>query len=160
MAAHSMALDGNQSQSQSQLPPPAADAAGSPAGGTASSSIDPPVVLRIPDPYRDSVRGAIRASRDPKALITKAIADFHKNKGEGYQITAMNGPKKVTSKIDGKEVVMARVQHYGSEGGVEKEKEDHILLLRYGPANKVDIQMIKFEDWDAKKVQYGIEEEP
>lgn len=97
---------------------------------------------------------------DPKALITKAIADFHKNKGEGYTIQAMNGPKKVQSKIDGKEVVMARVQHVGSEGGVEKEKEDHILLIKYGPANKVDIQMVKFEDWDAKKVQYGIEEEP
>lgn len=97
---------------------------------------------------------------DPAAQIREAISRYHKNKGEGYTIQAMNGPKKVTSKIDGKEVVMARVQHVGSEGGVEKEKEDHILLIKYGPANKVDIQMVKFEDWDAKKVQYGIEEEP
>lgn len=97
---------------------------------------------------------------DPKAQITKAIADYHKNKGEGYQITAMNGPKKVQSKIDGKEVTMARVQHYGTDEGMEKPGEDHILLIKYVSASKVDIKLIKFEDWDQQKTQFGIEEEP
>lgn len=99
---------------------------------------------------------------DPKTQIRTAISDYHKKKGEGYEIVAVNPPKKVQSKIDGKEIVMARVQHRGtsSEDGAEKPQEDHVLLIKYLPKSKVEVQMVKFEDWDEKKAQYGIEDEP
>lgn len=113
-------------------------------GGGGSPALDPPP-----------------ADQDPLKQIRNYIRDDYKKKGTGYEIVAMNPPKKVQSKLGAREFVIARVQHKAmSDNDVDPPLRDQVFVIEYLPRSTVKMLVIKFEDWDQQKVQFGIEEQP
>lgn len=98
---------------------------------------------------------------EPDKHIRNYIKEEYKKLGKGYEIVGLNPPKKVQSKLGPREFVIARVQHKATSGdeGSDQPVMDQVFVIEY-MGNTIKIKVIKFEDWDMQKTQFGIEDEP